>query len=86
MDAAFTLTYAIIMLNVDQHNHNAKKQNIPMTVAVCNAFTHNGNLLLRFGFDSFPFINFFSILEQFKLVDCILSYMYRISRNFREDY
>ncbi|VDI44231.1 golgi-specific brefeldin A-resistance guanine nucleotide exchange factor 1 [Mytilus galloprovincialis] len=32
-DAAFTLTYAIIMLNVDQHNHNAKKQNIPMTNA-----------------------------------------------------
>ncbi|XP_061196225.1 Golgi-specific brefeldin A-resistance guanine nucleotide exchange factor 1-like isoform X2 [Saccostrea echinata] len=32
-DAAFTLTYAIIMLNVDQHNHNAKKQNIPMTGA-----------------------------------------------------
>ncbi|XP_071953967.1 Golgi-specific brefeldin A-resistance guanine nucleotide exchange factor 1-like isoform X2 [Antedon mediterranea] len=32
-DAAFTLAYAVIMLNVDQHNHNAKKQNIPMTVA-----------------------------------------------------
>ncbi|XP_069123729.1 Golgi-specific brefeldin A-resistance guanine nucleotide exchange factor 1-like isoform X1 [Argopecten irradians] len=32
VDAAFTLTYAVIMLNVDQHNHNAKKQNIPMTV------------------------------------------------------
>ncbi|XP_056018280.1 Golgi-specific brefeldin A-resistance guanine nucleotide exchange factor 1-like isoform X3 [Ostrea edulis] len=32
-DSAFTLTYAIIMLNVDQHNHNAKKQNIPMNVA-----------------------------------------------------
>ncbi|XP_053393405.1 Golgi-specific brefeldin A-resistance guanine nucleotide exchange factor 1-like isoform X2 [Mercenaria mercenaria] len=31
-DAAFTLAYAIIMLNVDQHNHNVKKQNIPMTV------------------------------------------------------
>ncbi|XP_060605825.1 Golgi-specific brefeldin A-resistance guanine nucleotide exchange factor 1-like isoform X2 [Ruditapes philippinarum] len=31
-DAAFTLGYAIIMLNVDQHNHNVKKQNIPMTV------------------------------------------------------
>ncbi|XP_012936931.1 Golgi-specific brefeldin A-resistance guanine nucleotide exchange factor 1 [Aplysia californica] len=30
VDAAFTLTYAVIMLNVDQHNHNAKKQNIPM--------------------------------------------------------
>ena len=25
-DAAFTLAYAIIMLNVDQHNHNVKKQ------------------------------------------------------------
>ncbi|XP_077999496.1 Golgi-specific brefeldin A-resistance guanine nucleotide exchange factor 1-like [Glandiceps talaboti] len=31
-DAAFTLAYAVIMLNVDQHNYNAKKQNIPMTV------------------------------------------------------
>jgi len=33
-DAAFTLCYAIIMLNVDQHSHNAKKQNIPMTLQV----------------------------------------------------
>ncbi|XP_070186725.1 Golgi-specific brefeldin A-resistance guanine nucleotide exchange factor 1-like isoform X2 [Littorina saxatilis] len=31
-DAAFTLTYGIIMLNVDQHNHNVKKQSIPMTM------------------------------------------------------
>lgn len=31
-DAAFTLTYAIIMLNVDQHNHNVKKQSIPMNM------------------------------------------------------
>ena len=31
-DAAFTLAYAVIMLNVDQHNLNAKKQNIPMSV------------------------------------------------------
>ncbi|KAF2354695.1 Sec7 domain [Trinorchestia longiramus] len=31
-DAAFTLAYAVIMLNVDQHNQNAKKQNIPMTL------------------------------------------------------
>lgn len=30
-DAAFTLAYAVIMLNVDQHNHNAKRQNNPMT-------------------------------------------------------
>lgn len=30
-DAAFTLAYAIIMLNVDQHNHNVKKQSTPMT-------------------------------------------------------
>lgn len=30
-DAAFTLAYGIIMLNVDQHNRNAKKQNVPMT-------------------------------------------------------
>ncbi|CAM1293367.1 GBF1 (predicted) [Pycnogonum litorale] len=31
-DAAFTLAYAIIMLNVDQHNHNVKKQSNPMTL------------------------------------------------------
>ena len=31
-DAAFTLAYAIIMLNVDQHNHNVKKQSTPMVV------------------------------------------------------
>lgn len=37
-DAAFTLGYAIIMLNVDQHNHNVKKQNIPMTVEVTYTF------------------------------------------------
>ncbi|CAO1373131.1 unnamed protein product [Diamesa tonsa] len=30
-DAAFRLAYAIIMLNMDQHNYNAKKLNIPMT-------------------------------------------------------
>ncbi|XP_039279024.1 Golgi-specific brefeldin A-resistance guanine nucleotide exchange factor 1 isoform X3 [Nilaparvata lugens] len=30
-DAAFTLAYAVIMLNVDQHNYNAKKQKTPMT-------------------------------------------------------
>ena len=33
-DAAFTLVYAIIMLNVDQHSQTAKKQNIPMTLQV----------------------------------------------------
>ncbi|XP_013395195.1 Golgi-specific brefeldin A-resistance guanine nucleotide exchange factor 1 isoform X4 [Lingula anatina] len=32
VDAAFTLAYAVIMLNTDQHNHNVKKQNVPMTV------------------------------------------------------
>lgn len=31
-DAAFQLAYSIIMLNVDQHNQNAKKQQVPMTV------------------------------------------------------
>ncbi|XP_052743243.1 Golgi-specific brefeldin A-resistance guanine nucleotide exchange factor 1 isoform X2 [Bicyclus anynana] len=31
-DAAFRLAYAVIMLNVDQHNNNAKKLNVPMTV------------------------------------------------------
>lgn len=30
-DSAFRLAYAIIMLNMDQHNHNAKRLNIPMT-------------------------------------------------------
>uniref|UniRef100_A0A224X4T3 Putative guanine nucleotide exchange factor n=2 Tax=Triatominae TaxID=70999 RepID=A0A224X4T3_9HEMI len=37
-DAAFTLAYAVIMLNVDQHNHNAKKQNNPMSA---EAFKRN---------------------------------------------
>lgn len=32
------MAYAVIMLNVDQHNHNVKKQNIPMSV---NAFKKN---------------------------------------------
>lgn len=31
VDSAFTLAYAIIMLNVDQHNQNAKKQAVPMS-------------------------------------------------------
>ncbi|XP_026746956.1 uncharacterized protein LOC113508198 [Trichoplusia ni] len=31
-DAAFRLVYSVIMLNMDQHNHNAKKLNVPMTV------------------------------------------------------
>ncbi|XP_073812678.1 sec7 domain-containing protein garz [Musca autumnalis] len=30
-DAAFSLAYSIIMLNMDQHNANAKRLNIPMT-------------------------------------------------------
>ncbi|XP_034951893.1 Golgi-specific brefeldin A-resistance guanine nucleotide exchange factor 1 [Chelonus insularis] len=30
-DAAFTLAYAVILLNVDQHNREAKRQNNPMT-------------------------------------------------------
>nr|VZI10754.1 unnamed protein product [Spirometra erinaceieuropaei] len=30
-DAAFTLSYAILMLNTDQHNPNSKRQNVPMT-------------------------------------------------------
>lgn len=33
-DAGFALSYAVIMLNTDQHNHNVRKQNIPMTVEV----------------------------------------------------
>jgi brefeldin A-resistance guanine nucleotide exchange factor 1 len=31
-DAAFTLAYAVIMLNVDQHNYNVKRQSVPMTL------------------------------------------------------
>lgn len=44
-DAAFRLAYAIIMLNMDQHNHNAKKLNIPMTVEdfIKNLRGLNGN-------------------------------------------
>ncbi|XP_050501190.1 Golgi-specific brefeldin A-resistance guanine nucleotide exchange factor 1 [Diabrotica virgifera virgifera] len=38
VDSAFTLAYAIIMLNVDQHNENAKKQTTPMSA---NAFKKN---------------------------------------------
>lgn len=37
-DAAYRLAYAIIMLNVDQHNTNAKKKNIPMSA---EDFTRN---------------------------------------------
>lgn len=36
-DAGFTLAYAVIMLNTDQHNHNVRKQNIPMTLEVSPA-------------------------------------------------
>ncbi|EDW47538.1 Golgi-specific brefeldin A-resistance guanine nucleotide exchange factor 1 isoform X1 [Drosophila sechellia] len=32
VDAAFRLAYAIIMLNMDQHNSNAKRLNVPMTL------------------------------------------------------
>uniref|UniRef100_A0A2K5IFY3 SEC7 domain-containing protein n=1 Tax=Colobus angolensis palliatus TaxID=336983 RepID=A0A2K5IFY3_COLAP len=31
-DACFSLAYAVIMLNTDQHNHNVRKQNAPMTL------------------------------------------------------
>lgn len=33
-DACFALAYAVIMLNTDQHNHNVRKQNVPMTLEV----------------------------------------------------
>lgn len=39
-DAGFALAYAIIMLNTDQHNHNVRKQNIPMTVEVSPTAPH----------------------------------------------
>nr|CAB3248501.1 golgi-specific brefeldin A-resistance guanine nucleotide exchange factor 1 [Phallusia mammillata] len=38
MDAAFTLSYAVIMLNTDQHNRNVRKQNEPMSI---NEFKRN---------------------------------------------
>ncbi|XP_033004522.1 Golgi-specific brefeldin A-resistance guanine nucleotide exchange factor 1 isoform X2 [Lacerta agilis] len=31
-DACFALAYAVIMLNTDQHNHNVRKQSVPMTL------------------------------------------------------
>ncbi|XP_077875844.1 Golgi-specific brefeldin A-resistance guanine nucleotide exchange factor 1 isoform X6 [Ictidomys tridecemlineatus] len=31
-DACFALAYSVIMLNTDQHNHNVRKQNAPMTL------------------------------------------------------
>ncbi|XP_078499344.1 Golgi-specific brefeldin A-resistance guanine nucleotide exchange factor 1 isoform X2 [Lissotriton helveticus] len=31
-DAGFALAYAVIMLNTDQHNHNVRKQNVPMSL------------------------------------------------------
>uniref|UniRef100_A0A1I8HMZ2 SEC7 domain-containing protein n=1 Tax=Macrostomum lignano TaxID=282301 RepID=A0A1I8HMZ2_9PLAT len=31
-DAAYVLAYSVIMLNTDQHNANARKQNLPMTL------------------------------------------------------
>ena len=36
-DAVFTLCYAVIMLNVDQHNSNIKQQK-PMTCEVASHF------------------------------------------------
>ncbi|KAH9277801.1 Golgi-specific brefeldin A-resistance guanine nucleotide exchange factor 1 [Echinococcus granulosus] len=33
VDAAFTLAYALLMLNTDQHNPNSRRQNVPMTCA-----------------------------------------------------
>ena len=48
-DAAFTLSYAVIMLNVDQHNATAKKQSTPMT---SDAFKRNlSGFLLHSIFD-----------------------------------
>lgn len=40
-DAGFALAYAVIMLNTDQHNHNVRKQNIPMTVEVRHTHSHS---------------------------------------------
>lgn len=39
-DAGFALAYAVIMLNTDQHNHNVRKQNIPMTVEVSDLYLY----------------------------------------------
>nr|XP_039272742.1 Golgi-specific brefeldin A-resistance guanine nucleotide exchange factor 1-like isoform X2 [Styela clava] len=38
LDAGFTLSYAVIMLNTDQHNRNVRKQNEPMNL---NQFRRN---------------------------------------------
>ncbi|MGH0122511.1 UNVERIFIED_CONTAM: hypothetical protein FKN15_049325 [Acipenser sinensis] len=37
-DAGFALAYAVIMLNTDQHNHNVRKQSVPMTLEVRRGF------------------------------------------------
>uniref|UniRef100_A0A915E5M0 SEC7 domain-containing protein n=1 Tax=Ditylenchus dipsaci TaxID=166011 RepID=A0A915E5M0_9BILA len=45
VDAAFTLSYAIIMLNVDQHNPQVRKNQLPMTLEAFKrnlSGTHNG--------------------------------------------
>lgn len=45
-DAGFALAYAVIMLNTDQHNHNVRKQNIPMTLEVSDfPFIHQHSFL-----------------------------------------
>lgn len=40
-DACFALAYAVIMLNTDQHNHNVRKQNVPMTLEVSLDFSQD---------------------------------------------
>lgn len=50
-DACFALAYAVIMLNTDQHNHNVRKQSVPMTLEVSSdVFTHPAYLGVFAGF------------------------------------
>lgn len=53
-DAVFTLSYAVIMLNVDQHNSNIKQQK-PMTCEV--------RVLLEFPWLSLSVFNILSCLN-----------------------
>ncbi|XP_055593245.1 Golgi-specific brefeldin A-resistance guanine nucleotide exchange factor 1 isoform X2 [Uranotaenia lowii] len=65
-DAAFRLAYAIIMLNMDQHNHNAKRLNVPMTVDdfLKNLRGLNGNS----DFDQDMLINVYNAIRNEEIV------------------
>ncbi|XP_055384486.1 Golgi-specific brefeldin A-resistance guanine nucleotide exchange factor 1 isoform X2 [Condylostylus longicornis] len=65
-DAAFRLAYAIIMLNMDQHNYNAKRLNVPMTSEdFCkNLRGLNGNK----DFDQDMLLNIFNAIKNEEIV------------------